>query len=93
MQINITLDELAAILAGLRMLQEMLDDGPYKPEIDGVLTNEGTMPGLTPDEIDELCERLSTESNDSDGQPDEYTENQDFAQDGDFENMSAADIL
>ena len=30
---------------------------------------------------------------DDDGQPDEYQENQDFAQDGEFENTSAEDIL
>lgn len=30
---------------------------------------------------------------DEDGQPDDYTEHQDFAQDGEFENMSAEDIL
>lgn len=36
---------------------------------------------------------LYEKNDDYDGQPDEFTELQDFAQDGDFENMSASEVL
>lgn len=51
-------EELAAVLAGLRMIQSAGDlPGP----IADIFTNCGELAGLTNDEIDRLCERLNTE--------------------------------
>lgn len=62
MEKNLTLKvdnrEFAAILAGLRRIQEteFLD-----PDITTIFTNAGEFAGLDNDEIDNLCERLNLE--------------------------------
>ena len=48
------------------------------------------------DSVDDFSPGLPMEGcieDEPDGQPDDYTEQQDFAQDGEFENMEASDIL
>ena len=47
-----------AVLAGLRLLQKALDDGEVTPndgDIGDILTNSGSHPGLTAEEIDNMC--------------------------------------
>lgn len=52
--------ELAAVLAGLRLLQKHLEDGPSLPDgIQDILTNGGTLTSLAPEDIDELCLRMN----------------------------------
>lgn len=51
--------ELAAILAGLRLLQCYSDAN--RPEIELVATDGGRFPRLDFTEIDTLCERLNEE--------------------------------
>lgn len=41
----------------------------------------------------QITDMLRDPQDEDDGQPDEMQENQDFAQDGDFENMEASEIL
>lgn len=56
--------EIAATLAGLRLLQLELDnpdnDGWFGEDLQQVYTDGGTIEGLTSDEIDSLCERLNS---------------------------------
>ena len=49
--------ELAAVLAGLRLLQLAGDDLP--PDVEMIATDCGQYPPLTDDQIDDLCERLN----------------------------------
>ena len=51
-------EELAAVLAGLRLLQAT-EDEDLSPGITGIFTDMGRLPGLTGEEINELCERLN----------------------------------
>lgn len=55
--------ELAAVLAGLRALQDLRDmtAGELPIEISDIFTNGESHPGLTNDEIDQLCERLNVQ--------------------------------
>ncbi len=55
--------ELAAVLAGLRALQDLRDmtAGELPQEIADIFTNGASHPRLTIDEIDQLCERLNVE--------------------------------
>lgn len=52
--------ELAAILAGLRMLERALNAGDGLPAgVPEIYTDGQTLEGLTEDEIDALCDRLN----------------------------------
>lgn len=62
---NLTPREQAAILAGLRLLQQEMDRYGYlggprtgREYVDNVLTNNGEWEGLFPSEISNLCIRL-----------------------------------
>ncbi len=52
--------ELAAVLAGLRLIQCHANDGYTEEPIADVATNGGTLTPLDATEIDALCERLNT---------------------------------
>lgn len=51
--------ELAAVLAGLRLLQNTLDPRPGAEDVADILTDSGRLDPLDADAIDELCERLN----------------------------------
>jgi len=53
--------ELAAVLAGLRMLQSvsLKNDGLLPVEFADIMTDGGSFEGLDDIEIDELCQRLN----------------------------------
>ncbi len=50
--------EIAAVLAGLRMIQESA--APWSPGIDDILTDCGAFEQLNNIEIDDLCERINS---------------------------------
>ncbi len=58
--LNVNNREFAAILAGLRRLQQEIEEDPDHPPLPGIMTNEGEFPALNADEIDALCVRLNT---------------------------------
>jgi len=51
--------ELGTILAGLRLWQEYLQEKEFSPDHMDIATNIGMFEPLSPDEIDELCERIN----------------------------------
>lgn len=53
--------QLAAVLAGLRLLQAHAMDGYENEHILDVFTNGESFEPLTPDEIDELCDSINLE--------------------------------
>lgn len=53
---KLTERELAAVLAGLRLLQEA---GELPSRIEAIYTHDGFFEGLGHEEIDVLCERLN----------------------------------
>lgn len=65
-------DELAAVLAGLRLLQNHLKEPGIEElgVVADILTNGGTLEPLSVEEINALCERL----NSGEGEPDEDDE-------------------
>ena len=51
--------EIAAVMAGLRLIQRELPRGEFLPQgVHDIYDNCGTLNPLSEDEIDELCERL-----------------------------------
>lgn len=64
LKLRVTDQELHAILAALRFYQERGQDGPANrtDAIHDIATNGGEMVSLDAAGIDELCERLNTES-------------------------------
>jgi len=58
-QIRVTDRELAAVLAGLRLLQRALERPPLDEDIQAIWTDLGRLQGLAPEEIDALASRLS----------------------------------
>ena len=52
-------EEIDAVLAGLRLLQQDLMRGGLSVDIELVYTNTGAHAGLGVEEIDELCERIN----------------------------------
>lgn len=52
--------ELAAVLAGLRMLETAAEEHTLDDDIEDILTNGDAFEPLDPDEIEALCERLNT---------------------------------
>jgi hypothetical protein len=58
MPVNLDDQELAAVLAGLRLLQRSLDQGEGLPYGIGHIYADGG-PGLTSPQIDLLCRRLN----------------------------------
>jgi hypothetical protein len=59
MNIKIDERELGTILAGLRLWQEYLQSKEFSPDHMDIATNIGMFEPLSPDEIDELCERIN----------------------------------
>lgn len=62
MATTITLDrqELASVLAGLRLVQAELARGEYLPQgVHDIYDDGGTIEGLSDDQLDELCERIN----------------------------------
>lgn len=57
---RLSIAELSAILAGLRLLQSTPQ---VPPAINAILTNSGAVAPLSLDRIDALCDRLNTEGN------------------------------
>lgn len=53
--------ELAAVVAGLRALQELMaaGDGALPPRLKAIAAVGGWVPPLSPEQIDRLCERLN----------------------------------
>lgn len=52
--------EVAAILAGLRLIQAELPRGEFLPQgVQGIFDNGGDIEPLSEDEIDELCEKVN----------------------------------
>lgn len=51
--------EHSAVLTGLRLLQEHLDDDNLSDALDDILTNCGTHRPITAVEIDDLCDRIN----------------------------------
>lgn len=51
--------DLAAVLAGLRLLQNKVDPRTYGEDVDEILTDGGRLEPLDLDAIDQLCERLN----------------------------------
>lgn len=49
----------SAILAGLRLLQWQLEHDDLPAGIQAIYGNAGTIDGLDPDEIDDLCEEIN----------------------------------
>lgn len=47
------------VLTGLRLLQRAIEDNSLAPSLMDILTNAGAHPGLDPEAIDALCERLN----------------------------------
>lgn len=66
--------ELAAVLAGLRLLQLNLARGTVGPAITDVLTNGGTVKLLEMDEIDDLCSRLNGEEGEEEEEEEDEVE-------------------
>lgn len=59
---TITLDDrqLAAVLAGLRLVQRELPRGEYLPQgVHEIFDDSGSITPLTEDEIDDLCEEIN----------------------------------
>lgn len=57
---NLNHRELAAVLAGLRLIQAELPRGEFLPQgVQSVFDDEGTLEPLSVDEIHTLCERLN----------------------------------
>ena len=54
-----TKQDLNAILAGLRLLQLAMEQGPLPPDLDGILNDDGQDPPIDADGIDVLCEELN----------------------------------
>lgn len=61
MLIQVDSQDLAAILCGLRIYQSRFDE--LKPDLLDIATNGGECQALTPDEVDDLCERLNCSEN------------------------------
>ena len=60
--ITVTLEEYNAVIAGLRLLQNALDNSTVTPDdgdIGDILTNTGSEKPLTAAQIDELVERIA----------------------------------
>lgn len=55
--------ELAAVLAGLRALQDLrtMTAGELPDDIQAIYTDDESLEGLSDAEIDQLCERLNVE--------------------------------
>ena len=83
--------ELAAILAGLRLLQRAGDDLPKS--IYDIYADAGTPLSIL--EIDYLCEYLNEEAGDDydDGQPSDLQEHSDFAHDDYLDNLDHSESL
>jgi hypothetical protein len=59
MSVAVTDTERDAVLTGLRLLQQALEADNLAPLLRDILTNGGAHPGLDPESIDTLCERLN----------------------------------
>lgn len=62
--ITLSNEELGAVLAGLRTLQEMMIEQPdgvrFKFAFSEIMTDGGSIEPLTVEEIDELCQKINT---------------------------------
>lgn len=58
-QEHLTLAERDAVLTALRLLQRTIEADSLAPSLRDILTNAGAHPGLDPESIDTLCERLN----------------------------------
>ena len=56
---TLTGPERDAILTGLRLLQLRLECDELPPLLRDIFTNGDNHPGLEPEELDELCERIN----------------------------------
>lgn len=59
LSLAITAAERDAVLTGFRLLQCAIEDNSLAPSLMDILTNAGAHPGLDPEAIDALCERLN----------------------------------
>lgn len=60
MSIHLNNREIAAVLAGLRLVQDGLCRGEFLPAgVHPIYDDEGTIEGLSEDEIDDLCESIN----------------------------------
>ena len=60
MKVKLNKREVAAVLAGLRLLECHAMDGYQEEGIVDIATNGDTFPPLSADEVDELCIRINT---------------------------------
>lgn len=56
---SLTPQQLAAVLAGLRLLQRDLIENVETSHVDEVLTDGGSFERITSDEVDDLCELIN----------------------------------
>jgi len=54
-----TPEQRSAVLAGLRQLQVSREQGGLSGDIDSVLTDGGTLEGLSNQEINDLCKEIN----------------------------------
>lgn len=59
LSLAVTAAERYALLTGLRLLQRAIETDSLAPLLRDILTNGGANPGLDPEAIDTLCERLN----------------------------------